>query len=210
MPRPSLGRKRVHQKAATLDEISALPAHSGVVDVGAHIGDFGVPLAVALKHRGRCDLKVYCIDPSAEKCRFIAKVAELNHVSQMVTVINTGLGSEDDARYSKHVPPGDNSGAAQWRPAAAGARFTRLDVLHEVGAVGEVGRGGVYGDEFIVRSSTGTQKVSSHIGVGVQPSDASKPAWCGDALSPGDGSRSAARVGLCSVSRRFVHSCSVL
>ena len=40
----------------------------GVLDIGAHLGDFGISLAIALKNLNRTDIKVYCIEPTYEKC----------------------------------------------------------------------------------------------------------------------------------------------
>ena len=63
-----------HQKKEALKYI--LEKGKGVIDCGAHIGDFGVCLAVMLKALKRSDIIVYCIDPSKEKCDFMTNAID--------------------------------------------------------------------------------------------------------------------------------------
>jgi len=88
----------------------------GVIDVGAHIGDLSIPLALALKNIGRDDVIVYAIDPSQEKCDFIEKMSLINSVSN-IKILNYGLSvlkkilghsGRDNANN------GNNTGGQQW------------------------------------------------------------------------------------------------
>lgn len=126
------------QKAATLRHVLQLPEGSGVIDCGAHIGDYGVPLALALQRCGRRDLTVYCIEPAADKCQFIRRMAWANGVEDSVRVISVGLSSQD-GRFVSHEDSTGGSGASQWRPAARGSLFRRLDTMCAEGVIGEVG-----------------------------------------------------------------------
>ena len=62
----------------------------GVIDVGAHIGDLSITLALALKNIGRDDVIVYAIDPSQEKCNFMKKMSIINSVSN-IKILTYGL-----------------------------------------------------------------------------------------------------------------------
>jgi len=95
-----------------------------VLDSGAHIGDYGVPLAHALRNAGREDITVYCIDPDEQKCEFISSVCELNNLKN-VKVLNYGL-SDKLSKYvvsekgrggknDKRVLPLKNTGAWQYK-----------------------------------------------------------------------------------------------
>lgn len=109
-----------------------------MIDCGAHIGDYGVPLALALQRCGRRDLTVYCIEPAADKCQFIRRMAWANGVEDSVRVISVGLSSQD-GRFVCHEDSTGGSGASQWRPAARGSLFRRLDTMCAEGVIGEVG-----------------------------------------------------------------------
>jgi FkbM family methyltransferase len=69
------------------------PKH-GIIDVGAHIGDLAIPLALALSHIGRHDIIVYAIDPSKEKCDFIKKMAKINSIEN-IRILNYGLSDSE-------------------------------------------------------------------------------------------------------------------
>ena len=72
----------------------------GVLDLGSHIGDYGIPLAMALKNMGRNDIKVYCVDPSPSKCAFMRKVCDVNSLTEdNIKVVCTGV-SDNIGRYS--------------------------------------------------------------------------------------------------------------
>lgn len=118
----------------------------GVIDCGAHIGDFGVCLAVALKELKRSDIVVYCIDPSIEKCNFMKQVCELNNLNETnIKVLNFGL-SDKIGKYSigsKHRD-GDgtkpsNTGGWQWIEDKNGIEFKTLDHLYNEKIIDEIG-----------------------------------------------------------------------
>lgn len=85
----------------------------GVIDVGAHIGDLAIPLALALSNCGRKDIIVYAIDPSFEKCHFMRKMACKNKIEN-IKIFNCGL-----SEYRKilgHDPReiDNNTGGQNW------------------------------------------------------------------------------------------------
>ena len=65
----------------------------GVIDVGAHIGDLAIPLAMALKNINREDIIVYAIDPSLQKCNFMKKISKINNIKN-IKILNYGLSNE--------------------------------------------------------------------------------------------------------------------
>ena len=94
-PGPSFQKE---QKKEVLKYI--LEKGKGVIDCGAHIGDFGICLAVILKTLKRNDIIVYCIEPSKEKCNFMKKVCKLNNLDETnIKIINCGL-SDKIGKYS--------------------------------------------------------------------------------------------------------------
>ena len=84
----------------------------GVIDVGAHIGDLSIPLALALKNINREDIIVYAIDPSLEKCNFIKKISALNNIKN-IKILNYGLS--DKKKILSHNEQKDhNTGGQSW------------------------------------------------------------------------------------------------
>lgn len=117
----------------------------GVLDVGAHLGDYGIPLALALK-RLNANIHVYCIDPSNEKCQFIRYVSMLNGLTNKeISIINCGI-SDRRGTYSvakegigsKRVGNG-NTGSWYWVSDPKGVLFTTLDSLWSNNLIGEIG-----------------------------------------------------------------------
>lgn len=131
------------QKRNSLDYV--LKKGRGVLDVGAHLGDYGIPLAVALK-RLNANIHVYCIDPSMEKCQFMRYVSLLNGLTEKeITIINCGI-SDQQGRYSvaKHGVGSrrvgnKNTGSWYWISDPKGTPFTTLDSLWSNNLIGEIG-----------------------------------------------------------------------
>ena len=118
----------------------------GVIDCGAHIGDFGICLAIVLKTIKRSDIMVYCIDPSIEKCNFMKKVCMLNNLSDKnIKILNYGL-SDKIGKYSigSKNRDGDgtkpsNTGGWEWIKDENGIEFKTLDFLYEKQIINEIG-----------------------------------------------------------------------
>jgi FkbM family methyltransferase len=133
-----------HQKKEALKYI--LEKGKGVIDCGAHIGDFGVCLAVMLKALKRSDIIVYCIDPSKEKCDFMKQVCKLNNLDETnIKIINCGL-SDKIGKYSigSKQRDGDgtkpsNTGGWQWIKDDNGIEFKTLDYLYQNKIIDEIG-----------------------------------------------------------------------
>ena len=87
----------------------------GVIDVGAHIGDLSISLALALKNIGRDDVIVYAIDPSQEKCDFMKKMSIINSVSN-IKILNYGLSDlKKILGHSENTNnDGNNTGGQRW------------------------------------------------------------------------------------------------
>jgi FkbM family methyltransferase len=87
----------------------------GVIDVGAHIGDLSISLALALKNIGRDDVTVYAIDPSQEKCDFMKKMSIINSVSN-IKILNYGLSDlKKILGHSENTNNDDNNtGKQRW------------------------------------------------------------------------------------------------
>lgn len=130
-----------NQKKESLKYI--LEKGKGVIDCGAHIGDFGVCLAVILKNIKRSDITVYCIDPSEEKCNFMKQVCLLNNLDDTnIKIINCGL-SDINGKYSidsfSKEMLGNNTGGWEWIRDDNGTEFKTLDYLYEKKIIDEIG-----------------------------------------------------------------------
>lgn len=115
----------------------------GVLDIGAHIGDYGVSLAIALKRMNEKNIPVYCIDPSEDKCDFMRKVSKLNGLTDSeITIICCGI-SDKESKCSVNETGiktgGVNTGSWKWSPDTQGTMFTTLDTLWDMGLIGEIG-----------------------------------------------------------------------
>ena len=129
---------QAEQKRASLKYI--LERGDGVLDIGAHIGDYSIPMALALKNKGREDIMVYSIDPDSDKCKFIQKVAMLNNL-QNINIICTGI-SDKIGMYKvvDSTTRGANTGASEWIPCEKDCvQFTTLDTLYKQGRIGSIG-----------------------------------------------------------------------
>ena len=138
---------QVEQKKESLKYI--LERGRGVLDIGAHIGDYSIPLALALKNKSREDIIVYAIDPSPDKCNFMKEVTKLNGLNN-IKVICKGVSDKigkysisnisDGASADSGAPDGEyNSGWSEWKPDKNGMLFTTLDKLYKEGEIGEIG-----------------------------------------------------------------------
>ena len=121
-----------------------LKSRKGVLDIGAHIGDYGIPLAKALKNMNVTDIPVYCIDPSPDKCEFMRNVRKLNNLTEKeVKIICSGLSDKEEIfTYQTEGINNENknnTGGFQWHPAKNGQRFTTLDDLWKKRIVDEIG-----------------------------------------------------------------------
>jgi len=129
------------QKALSLELV--LEMGKGYLDIGAHMGDFGIPMAAALKRVGRQDITVYCIEPDEGKCDFMREVIKINDLGDdSIKVINKGLSD----KIGKFSPSplvmrdcGNSTGGWQYITDPDGIEFTTLDQLWEEGVIGSVG-----------------------------------------------------------------------
>ena len=130
------------QKKNSLEYI--LKKNMGVLDIGAHIGDYGVSLAIALKRMNVKNIPVYCIDPSEDKCHFMRKVSKLNGLTDSeIKIICCGI-SDKEGKYSVNKTGiktcGMNTGCWNWTlDEKKGVNFTTLDRLWNMGVIGEIG-----------------------------------------------------------------------
>ena len=92
-----------------------LPKNYGIIDCGAHIGDGTIPIADALISKGRRDITIYAIEPSAYKCDFLKKMAKINNLYN-IEIINLGLSDKDNHTYThaKKIWNDDNTGGIHW------------------------------------------------------------------------------------------------
>ena len=114
----------------------------GVLDIGAHLGDFGISLAIALKNLNRTDIKVYCIEPTYEKCIFMKQLCDINNLGDSIKIINCGINNKKGIySVSKKEKDkwGSNTGGWQWTPSENGTNFTTLDDLWNENIIGDIG-----------------------------------------------------------------------
>jgi len=101
-----------------------------VIDVGAHIGDLAIQLAMALFNAGRKDVTVYAIDPSKDKCNFMQKMIILNKIENII-VINVGLTDKEAYYGPVCFEEKINTGATEWHKTITNGvkKFVTLDSL---------------------------------------------------------------------------------
>ena len=124
-----------------LDALASLPDDAVVFDVGAHVGEYAVPLAL----QGRT---IHAFEPNPHSADRLERNARLNGAA--VRLHRAGLGDADGHRrfyrstYSK-LSAFDRSGATRWGASIAGVDrvpVRRLDSLVEDGpGIVEPGRG---------------------------------------------------------------------
>lgn len=116
----------------------------GVLDIGAHIGDYGLCLAHALKNINRSDITVYCIDPTPEKCQFMEVMKKVNNLEN-VKVICRGISNQNKNYSVKSYGSSGlnacriNTGGWQWTSDKHGIEFTTLDDLYNENEIGPIG-----------------------------------------------------------------------
>lgn len=71
---------------------SCLRPHSVVLDIGANIGFYSVPLARRLKNLGG---RLYAFEPVAGNYRWLCEAVRLNHLEDVVVPIRSALGETD-------------------------------------------------------------------------------------------------------------------
>ena len=97
-----------HQRG-TLDAVlSLLKAGDSVLDVGAHIGTFSVPLAQAVGDEGR----VVAVEAMPENAALLVENAEANGLADRITVVPRPVGARAGQQYDVVQQPG-NSGATR-------------------------------------------------------------------------------------------------
>jgi FkbM family methyltransferase len=136
----------VPQKKGSLKYI--LEKDLGVIDAGAHIGDYGIPLAHSLLNLNKEHITVYCIDPCEKKCEYMSDVVKLNNLPN-VKILNYGLSDNDsrhetcqDGRGGKLNPynlKNRNTGAWQYKKSPNGTPFTTLDKLYDSKIIDSIG-----------------------------------------------------------------------
>jgi len=121
----------VDEKKEIFEMAKLLKPNYAVIDVGAHIGDLAIQLAIALRNAGREDVSVYAIDPSKNKCEFMEKIIHLNKVKNII-VINVGL-SDKESYYGPTFKEKDkNTGGTEWyeKITEGAIKFKTLDSLN--------------------------------------------------------------------------------
>ena len=132
-----------HQKKQKMNSLEyILKQGKNVLDAGAHIGDFGLCLACALKNKNREDIIVYCIEPSKIKCEFMKKICELNNIKNNVRILNIGL-SEKYKKYDLQENQTEiwknNTGAWKYVEKSDGIDFMSLDMLYKANIIENIG-----------------------------------------------------------------------
>lgn len=84
----------IEEKVFIFEKCKSNKPNHGIIDVGAHIGDLAIPLALALSNIGRNDIIVYAIDPSKEKCNFMKKMAYINSIEN-IRILNYGISDSE-------------------------------------------------------------------------------------------------------------------
>jgi FkbM family methyltransferase len=116
--------------------------NKNVIDTGAHIGDYGICLACALRNLNLNHIIVYCIEPTIEKCNFMKEICKLNNIEKNVKIICTGLSNKIGYYSVKKIQKdlwNTNTGGWQWTPDNEGILFTTLDNLWNMNIIENIG-----------------------------------------------------------------------
>jgi FkbM family methyltransferase len=81
---------------------------SNVLDIGASLGFYTIPLALAAQKRGG---HVIAFEPVSTNCLTIRRNLELNHLAEAATVVQAALG-KDCGRVTLHIEAGGSGNAA--------------------------------------------------------------------------------------------------
>ncbi len=118
-----------------LAALAALPGDATVFDVGAHVGEYAVPLAVDT------DRRVIAFEPNEESAGRLARTVERNDVGDRIGIRQIGVGNADveqpfyRSTYSK-LSAFDREGATRWGADVAAVETVpvrRLDSLVDAG-----------------------------------------------------------------------------
>lgn len=96
-----------------LKALSRLPDDATIIDIGAHTGEYAVPLAVGT------DRRVIAFEPNAKSADRLRQTVERNGVADRVDVRRMGIGDSDEERpfyrstYSK-LSAFDREAASRW------------------------------------------------------------------------------------------------
>jgi FkbM family methyltransferase len=81
---------------------------SSVLDIGASLGFYTIPLALAARKRGA---RVVAFEPVGGNCSILRGNLELNQLTDVVTVVQTALGSHS-GQVTLHIEDGGSGNAA--------------------------------------------------------------------------------------------------
>lgn len=90
---------------------SLIRPHDHIIDVGAHIGSFAIPMARCTGYGGR----VYCFEASRETFDLLVQNIELNELTGVIAPCRAVV-SEKPSRFMQHSPATDNSGMNYFLP----------------------------------------------------------------------------------------------
>lgn len=98
----------VHSNLKLKELSNMIPPHTHIIDVGGHVGDTGLYLALVLQKNRNTHNKVIIIEPDKSKVSFIHAMVALNHLKNVV-VIESGVSAKSGTGYLNHNR--HNSGA---------------------------------------------------------------------------------------------------
>lgn len=83
------------QKRIESEWLLSLSEGSSYVDVGAHLGDSVLTMALFARRHGRDDLQFLAIEPSRIKCEYMRSVVAANGLQHTVEVIQAAVGDKE-------------------------------------------------------------------------------------------------------------------
>ena len=81
------------QKIYEAELLLKLPYNYSFLDIGAHFGDTCLTMALYAKNNNRSDIRFFAFEPNHEKCNYIRKICELNHLN--ICIKQQGVGNEN-------------------------------------------------------------------------------------------------------------------
>ncbi len=105
--------RNAHGDDPGLAALAALPDDAVVLDIGAHVGEYAVPLAIGN------DRRVFAFEPNRESANRLVRTAKRNGVAHRIELHRIGLGKADEERpfyrstYSK-LSAFDPTAADRW------------------------------------------------------------------------------------------------
>ena len=131
-------------KRIECDLLLSLPLNSSFLDVGAHLGDTVLTVALRARAIGRTDLRFFAFEPARRKCDFIRETVERNGLKGVVTVVQACVGDVGREDIVRRI---DGARSTRYRKDNLVDKYDGRVVYVVKGGREEAGGGNTYDDD---------------------------------------------------------------